>query len=430
MEDYVKVSGDVDFAKTHWDAIERAWKFETTHDSDVDGIYDNAQGTGWVESWPNGMPHQEVYLAALDAEASGAMARLSHMTGHDDEAQQAEARGKKVAETLEREYAGDGMYAFSRNADGSLDKTATIYPAIAWWDGHMALKQSDAMLTRWASHEFSTDWGTRDLGEGEAFYDPNSYHQGSVWPLFTGWASVAEYHAGRPLSAYAHLMQNAGMTTAQDIGAVTELLSGKFYQPFGRSSSHQLWSSSMVITPALRGLFGLSYDAATRTLTVDPHLPAEWDHATLHNVPVAGGGQDVEMRREGAALVIRVDGGDVKLHSASGTEVGKNVGQNELRLPLPPVEVGIPHDLPLPGAVTSQLKVLDQKSDAKSLTLELEAQGGASYDLPLRVNVARVAIHAEGATVSAAGGEDGLRTLHVVFAQGAGYQRQRIRLTW
>ncbi len=32
---------------------------------------------GWVESWPSGMPHQEIYLALLDQQASVAMSKLA-----------------------------------------------------------------------------------------------------------------------------------------------------------------------------------------------------------------------------------------------------------------------------------------------------------------------------------------------------------------
>ena len=106
-----------------------------------------------------------------------------------------------------------------------------------------------------------------------------SYHQGSVWPLFTGWAALAEFRGNQPLAGYRMLMENANLTWAQDLGADTELLSGDFFVPFGRSTSHQLWSSAMVITPTLRGLFGISIDAQTKTITVNPHLPASWDHA-------------------------------------------------------------------------------------------------------------------------------------------------------
>ena len=140
---------------------------------------------------------------------------------------------------------------------------------IAWWNGGDGLAHADASFQRWASHDFATDWGLRDVAESDPLFDPISYHQGSVWPLFTGWAAVAQYRAGHPLSGYAHLMQNADLTTMQDLGAVTELLSGAFFQPFGRSTSHQLWSSAMVVIPALRGLFGIDVDAAVGKCLVE-----------------------------------------------------------------------------------------------------------------------------------------------------------------
>ncbi len=161
------------------------------------------------------------------------------------------------------------------------------------------------MFDRWAAPEFSTDWGTRDLSPTVSFYDPISYHQGTVWPLYTGWVAVSEYRNGRSLSGYAHLMQNADLTWAQDPGAVTELLSGQFFAPLGRSTSHQLWSSAMVISPVLRGLFGLEWDAAANKLTVTPSLPAQWDKAALHHVPFAGGELDLEIKRDGTMLTVR-----------------------------------------------------------------------------------------------------------------------------
>jgi glycogen debranching enzyme len=425
MEDYVNASGDKEFLEKHWDTVEKAWQFERTHDSDGDGIYDNSQGTGWVESWPSGMPHQEIYLAALDQQASGAFSRLASMMNKTDEAKDAAARAQKIANIIEQEYAGP-MYAFSRNADGSLDKTATMYPAIAWWDGHYSLKQPDTMFKRWASSEFSTDWGTRDLGEHEIFFDPISYHQGSVWPLFTGWASIAEYRTGRTLSGYAHLMQNAGLTWTQDLGAVTELLSGAYFQPFGRSTTHQLWSSAMVLTPAIRGLFGITVDAAHNSIIIDPHLPADWGKAVLRHISVGANLVDLEFTRQNGAMTVRVSDNSVKLTSTSAAAARNS----ELHIPLPGVEVSIPHGLPSPGAETEQIKVLSQTEDAHSLSLELEAQGGSTYDLPLRLNAVRGPVHAEGATVTQPEANTGLGKVHIVFPQGSGYQPQTVRLTW
>ncbi len=451
MEDYIDASGDVVYLRKNWTAVQKAWEFERTHDSDGDGIYDNSQGTGWVENWdPYQMPHQEIYLAALDQQASGAMGRLSQQMGDAAGAQAAEARATAVAAKIEQEYAGS-MYAFSYNGANGLDKTATIYPAIAWWDGHYSLKQPDAMFRRWDSAEFSTDWGLRDVGNHEAIFDPISYHQGPVWPLFTGWGSIAEYRTGRPLSGYAHLMQNANLTWQQDLGAVTELLSGDFFVPFGRSTSHQMWSSAMVITPAIRGLFGLSFNVEAKAVVVDPHLPATWQGATLHHVPVAGGSGDISFHREGAMLVVRLSGAPAGVRLRAKSSADNTDGKNELRLPLDAVEVGIPAELPLPGATTSQLKVLAERHSKGTLELDLEAQGGAVYDLPIRLNgVTDKQLSIDGgelkegvwATIaprtltwwaeggSSVSGASTMRILSVKFPDGAGYQQQTVRVKW
>ncbi len=99
--DYVRSSGDTAFLTTHRDAIEKAWAFETdpAHDTDHDGIYDNSQGTGWVESWPTGMPHQEIYLALLDQQASSAMAWIERQLKRlDKSSRRAKQRRHQLAQ--------------------------------------------------------------------------------------------------------------------------------------------------------------------------------------------------------------------------------------------------------------------------------------------------------------------------------------------
>ncbi len=438
MLDYVATSGDLDFLRQHRAEVEKAWQFETTHDSDGDGIYDNAQGTGWVESWPTGMPHQEVYLALLDQQASAAMAKLEAMLGDKSMAESAGARAVELTKKIEAEYYDPAKqaYAFSRNADGTLDRTATVYPSIAWWNGGRGLDHADASLRRWDSHDFSTDWGLRDIAESDPFYDPISYHQGSVWPLFTGWATMADYRSGRPLAGYTHLMQTADQTGSQDLGAVTELLSGAFFQPFGRSTSHQLWSSSMVITPVLRGLFGIEVDGAARMVRVAPQLPAEWESATVERVHVGSSVATLEYRREGARLVVRAkteSGGAVRV---AGAGVVAKDGSS-VAFALPAVEVAVPHGLPLPGARTAQMKVLSETREARSLTLELEATAGTVVELKVRRNVAGLNVRAEGGALvagatPAAGvkGDGELERLVVRFVAGTGYQTQTVTLRW
>ncbi|HEX6895237.1 MAG TPA: glycogen debranching protein [Bryobacteraceae bacterium] len=420
MADYVHASGDLAFLRTHWDAVRRAYAFTRAHDTDGDGIYDNSQGTGWVESWPPGMPHQEIYLAALDEQSAEAISEMARWMSDDSLAASARKQAESIRAAIESEYRRNNFYAFSRNADGTLDRTETVFPAVAWWTGTFALSKPTGVLDRWASPEFSTDWGTRDIGPTTPFYDPISYHQGSVWPLFTGWVSLAEYRAGRPLSALAHLMQNAGLTWTQDPGAITEVLSGAFFQPFGRSTSHQIWSSAMLLTPALRGLFGLDWDAPNHTLRLSPNLPATWNSALLHNVPLGGQRVDLQFTREGGYLTVRTHANVCLVQQTAPHEPCKAPGR-EFSIPLPAVELEIPHTYPLPGAATNQLKAVTEIRTEQLYEVVFEAPSGSQSDIPARLNRNGVAV-----TGAALAGD----RLHVQFPKGSGYQRRIVRFSW
>jgi len=427
VDDYLKISGDREFVAANWPGLERAWNFEETHDSDGDGIYDNSQGTGWVESWIPKMPHQEIYLAALDEQASLAFADLARATGHGDLAEQAGQRAARIAKTIELEYylADGGGYAFSWNGAEGVDKTVSIFPSVAWWDGTYRLEHAEPMMAQWAGSDISTDWGTRIISDRTSFYDPISYHQGTVWPLYTGWVSVAEYRAGQDIAGYAHLMQNANLTWAQDPGDVTELLSGRFYQVLGRSTAHQLWSSAMVISPVLRGLFGLEWNAAENKLTVTPHLPAQWDRAAIRRLPFGNRTVDLRFRREGGELVVQSSDSELRLKSrAPGVAEQKGM----LRIPLRAVEAGIEEHLPEFGAETHQMKVLDESYTEHKLVLKLSAPGGTTQMLNFRENGPVKNLTTNDADLGTA--ENGIRPLTVHFPTGEGYIEKIVTLRW
>jgi glycogen debranching enzyme len=443
--DYVRASGDAAFLTAHRDAIEKAWAFETdaAHNTDGDGIYDNSQGTGWVESWPPGMPHQEIYLALLDQQASAAMAQLEEILHDQQKSSATKQRAETIAKRIESEYYDQRKlcYAFSRNKDGSLDRTRTVYPALAWWSekdlGGNFLSHGDECLRQFASHTLNTDWGLRDVANDEPLYDGMSYHQGSVWPLFTGWAALAEYRGGQPLAGYQLLMENANLTRAQDLGADTELLSGDFFVPFGRSTSHQLWSSAMVITPTLRGLFGISIDAQTKTITVNPHLPASWDRAEIRNLRVGAATVDLKFAQTGGEITVSTQApaqSGIKLMSSRSGAKSLPIGQ--LSIPRPAVEVGPFFREPIPGDRTQSMRVLNEEYGPKQLKLTLEGIAGTAAEIPLIVNATNLAVLADGADLrthadtSSSTAEAASTIMNVHFPPGEGWKTITVTLSW
>jgi len=135
---------------------------------------------------------------------------------------------------------------------------------------------AERQIDRLGSADLATDWGARILSARSELYDPLSYHYGSVWPLFSGWASMAAYAHGRPHVGYQALMATAHLTWDGGLGSITELLSGDFNTAFGRSSHHQVWSEAMLVAPFVRGLLGLEVREGGRHVRFAPQLPADW----------------------------------------------------------------------------------------------------------------------------------------------------------
>jgi glycogen debranching enzyme len=470
--DYVRASGDVAFLTAHHDAIEKAWEFEISHapgpDKGGNGIYDNTQGTGWVESWPGGMPHQEIYLALLDQQASGAMAQIEDLLHDKAKSDAARLRSETIQKTIEAQFYDQQKecYAFSRNAPvngtASLDRTTTVYPALAWWSspavtGNSAyLAHPEGCLRQLAAHTLNTDWGLRDVSNEEKIYDGMSYHQGSVWPLFTGWAALAEYRGNQPLAGYQMLMENANLTRAQDLGADTELLSGDFFVPFGRSTSHQLWSSAMVITPTLRGLFGIDIDAQSKTITVNPHLPADWNHADLLNLQLPGGRTSLHFVREAGASRVSLDtsaadGWRLRTDLAQSKSQGRQGDAREIKFAQPEFEVSaIFQDSPTPGRRTTRARILNEERRTHTLILALEGEANSTTAMKIvdnrqkkvprhpRIEVDgglsnKAADGVPGVSLGDPNFEDNMNSpflLMVNFPPGEGWKTITVTLTW
>jgi glycogen debranching enzyme len=138
---------------------------------------------------------------------------------------------------------------------------ASVLATVPMWFGLPNPVHADAMITKLSDADQLADWGMRIISSNSKVYDGSGYHFGAVWPLFTGWASMGEYRYHRAMPAYFNLRANALLATDGALGHFSEVLSGDYYQSFATSSPHQIWSSAMVISPILRGMFGLQPDA-------------------------------------------------------------------------------------------------------------------------------------------------------------------------
>jgi hypothetical protein len=179
-----------------------------------------------------------------------------------------------------------------------------VLTTVPMWFGLPTTDHADQTITQLADADQQTDWGMRIISSQSKLYDGSGYHYGSVWPLFTGWASVGEYRYHRAFSAYLNLRSNALLATDGALGHFTEVLSGDYYQSFATSSPHQIWSAAMVVSPILRGMFDLQTDVAKHQIGLAPHVPADWTSYSIRNVRVEAVGVDFQFRKTADSMVL------------------------------------------------------------------------------------------------------------------------------
>ena len=485
-----RATGDRAYLRQVWDSVVRAWRFSAATDKDGNGLIENTKvGHGWTEGSPPYPPHEEIYLQGLWIEACRRLAEMADELGDRKLAADARAAAERTRVAVEKTYwlADRGFYAFAtalpkpekkydaepgpRRAQRqariealrghTLVDEDTVLPAVPlWWDA-LEPERAEAEIDHLGSASLATDWGTRLISDRSELYDPLSYHYGSVWGLFTGWASVGAYRYGRPHVGYQALVANAMLTYQYATGYVTELLSGVFNAPFGRSSHHQVWSQAMVVSPVMRGLFGIETAAGGRALTVAPQLPSGWERAAVRNVAVGPARYDVTMERGAGAFTIRVEplaapaagvalvlapalplDARVTAATANGRPVPwessstGDVQRVRIRLPAatetrtvvvthtPGTDVEAPVPQLRPGATSEGVRLLRVRPTGDALRLTLEGRAGSVY--VLRVRTPRTLEGADGVEVTPAAGGASLR---VAFEGTPGtYSRREIVL--
>ncbi len=299
MNDYVTRSGDVEFARAKWDNVWRAYQFlRSTYD--VQGFAQNAGiGHGWVEGGPLLPVKTEFYQSGLGVEALRSLSNLAGLVGKDDVKKELAAEFERQKPALDQAFwlPETKSYAFALNQNNQRVDEPSVLATVPMWLELADAGHAEEMITRLADADQETDWGMRIISSRSKLYDGSGYHFGAVWPLFTGWASVGEYRYHREFPAYSNLRANALLANDGSLGHFTEVLSGDYYQGFSTSSPHQIWSAAMVVSPILRGLFGLQTNAQSHEITLAPHVPADWTWFGIRNVHLGNLSVDFQYRK-------------------------------------------------------------------------------------------------------------------------------------
>jgi hypothetical protein len=274
------------------------------------------------------------------------------------------------------------------------------------------------MLREIGSAALTADWGARLLARGHPLYDPLHYNNGAVWPFMTGFTALAHYRYHRSWAGWDLVRDVARTTFDFALGRHPELMSGAFYRTLDTAVPQQFFATSMLVSPLVRGLLGLEADAPHGAVSIEPHLPAEWDSVAVESFRVGpsalgmtlvrnGGSYVIDLRLSGTApLQVRLSpalplGARVERVTVQGRDAPLQLDESvhdvhamvELTLESDArveieysggVEVLAPRETVQVGDSPSSLRVLDFRREGTEFVLLVEGQAGGRYDVWLR----------------------------------------------
>jgi glycogen debranching enzyme len=235
-------------------------------------------------------------------------------------------------EVLQRyDWPQEGYLADTLAMDGTPVPRLRPNALIAVMDGWTSPVLGQRMVQRATQEDLTTAWGVRTLSNRDPQFDPLAYHDGQVWTIATAWAAHAALSAGQGREAMVHLHTIAKILQDEH-GLANECYHGLTPDPFNSCFLLGL-SIGPFLTALFEGLWGLAISSPTRTLTVAPAFPPEWQEASLEHLRVGDSYLDLHWK-EGTLEVRLVDGPPVTVRSASGQSISAGSG-GPVRLDVP-----------------------------------------------------------------------------------------------
>ncbi len=295
-------------------------------------LWGDADGDGYVEFGryaPNGVANQgwkdshdslhhpdgsdvlrPVALAEVQAYVYAAKAWLADIVERRGDllwAAQLRVEAAELAAQFERDFwlPDEGCYAYA--LDGAKRPVRTMVSNV----GHLLycdLVRGDKaaiVAERLLKPDMLSGWGVRTLSSDAVRYDPDSYHNGSIWPHDNALTALGMRRAGCAGAATEVASQVIAAGLAQPLSRIPELYAGYARDvataapvPYPVSCSPQAWSAASAFA-FLQAMIGLDVDGRTGEIACTPHLPPWLSSVRVRGLRFGRTRADIAITRDG-----------------------------------------------------------------------------------------------------------------------------------
>jgi glycogen debranching enzyme len=314
-------TGDLDCVRRHWSAVRAImdWARERG-DRDGDGYLEyltrSAKGTknqGWKDSGdaivyddgsPVAPPIATCELQGYWYIAQELTAILSAALGDTDTAVAYHRSAAALKERFNRDWwvEREQCVALALDPDKRPVAAVTSNAGHCLATGIVDAEHLPALVGRLFAPDMFSGWGVRTLSANHAYYDPLSYHRGSVWAVEQGTIVFGLRRFGFTARAFDLARGTFELAELYPLFRIPECVGGYSRAErlvpaaYPRANTPQLWNASTLplIVQSLLGMLPLAMAGA---LVIDPALPEWLPHVVVRGLRVGEATVDLSFRR-------------------------------------------------------------------------------------------------------------------------------------
>ena len=291
-------SGFLDYERAADSGLEnQGWK--DSHDS----IF---HADGRLPSGPVAVVEVQGYAWA----ALMAMAALADARGMQERAAAWRARGTALAEAIEQRFwiPELGFYALALDGENELCRVRASNVGHLLYFGFPSAERAALISDQLLSEDFCTGWGIRTLAQGEARYNPMSYHNGSIWPHDAALciAGIARYSGPKrviPLITEIFEAANHFAMRLPELYCGFRRIAGQGPTPYPVACQPQAWASGALFM-LLQAALGIRIDGRRKEIRIAaPDLPIGIESLKIRDLQIAEERLGLRFRRFGRRVI-------------------------------------------------------------------------------------------------------------------------------
>jgi glycogen debranching enzyme len=322
---YADRTGDMEFIDELWNSLvtaagwmeeaSRATGFVTYQRAAASGLANQ----GWKDSVDSvfhadgRMPKGPIALVEVQGYVFAAyrgLAALARRRGEDARAKHWKDQAERMRALVEERFWQDDLGTYALAIDGE-DRPCRVRTSNA---GHLLYvglptdERAQKVAKQLLSASFQSGWGIRTLADDAIFFNPMSYHNGSIWPHDTAicTAGLARYGVR---DSVARLMSGTFEAAVHFNMRLPELFCGFTRAPGEAPIAYpvaclpQAWSAGAAFM-LMQACLGIEIDGWRGEIKVtDPRMPIGIDNLVIRHLKVGRASVDLNFQRVGERVV-------------------------------------------------------------------------------------------------------------------------------